>query len=127
MTKPLESLTKDLIYISETDAEIVPFTFRKAANVTAAEVIAQVGHEPDSPVEKIDADAFFSRLTAIKDWFGPREKETAGRFGALKAELEKELADLAVFKIGKIQIDIYIVGIDRQGRLAGVKTRAVET
>lgn len=127
MTKPLESLTKDLIYISETDAEIVPFTFAKAEAVTAAEVIAHAGLKTDAPVEETDADAFFSRLTTIKDWFGPREKEAAGRFFALKAELKKELRDVRVFKIGKVQIDIYVVGIDRQGRLAGVKTKAVET
>lgn len=127
MTTTLESLSKNLNYISETDAEIVPFTFRKPEAVTAAEVIAQAGLKTDASVEEVAAEAFFARLTTIKDWFGPREKEAARRFAALKTELEKEMTDLTVFKIGKIQIDIYVVGIDKKGRLSGVKTKAVET
>jgi len=32
-----------------------------------------------------------------------------------------------VFKIGDVQIDIYVVGIGSNGNLAGVVTKAVET
>ena len=127
MTKTIDNLTKNLIYISETDAPIIPFTLDNAAAVTAAEVLRQTGHEARETVETVDADAFFARLTTIREWFGPREKKTAERFAALKVELENELIDLKVFKIGKIQVDIYVVGLDKKGRLAGVKTKAVET
>jgi len=127
MTQALDSLTKNLFYISETDAEIVPFTFRKAESVTAAEILYQSGHKADDGVETLDAEAFFSRLTAVKDWFGPRENERAERFAVLKTEMENQLRDLKVFKIGKVQIDIYVVGLDGEGRLAGVRTKAVET
>ncbi len=127
MTTTLNDLTKNLFYISETDAEIIPFTFRQAACVTAAEVLFQSGHDANDPVETIAPDTFFSRLMATKDWFGPREKERAARFAALKTELEKELKDIKVFRVGKVQIEIFVVGLDGEGRLAGVKTKAVET
>lgn len=127
MTKTIDKLTKDLNYISETDAPILPFELGRAAAVTADEVLRQTGHSEGEPVETIDADAFFARLTTLREWFGPREKETAERFKALKAELENELADVKVFKIGKVRVDIYVVGIDKKGRLAGVMTKAVET
>lgn len=127
MKKTIDKLTKDLVYISETDAPIIPFTLEKAAAVTAAEVLRQTGNEPGETVDTIDPDTFFDRLTAIREWYGPREKRIAGRFEALKVELEEELADLKVFKIGKIRIEIYVVGLDKKGRLAGVKTNAVET
>lgn len=127
MTKTIDKLTKDLIYISETDAPILPFKLDRATAITADEVLRQTGHQAREPVETIDADAFFARLTTFREWFGPREKETAERFKALKAELENELADMKVFKIGKVRIDIYVVGIDKKGRLAGVMTKAVET
>lgn len=127
MKKTIDKLTKDLVYISETDAPIIPFTLEKAATVTAAEVLRQTGNEPGETVDMIDPDTFFDRLTTIREWYGPREKRIAGRFEALKVELEEELADLKVFKIGKIRIEIYVVGLDKKGRLAGVKTNAVET
>ena len=127
MIQALDSLTKNLIYVSETDADIVPFTYRKAESVTAAEVVYQSGHKADDVVETLDVDSFFARLTMVKDWYGPRETERAAKYAALKLELEKELNDLKVYKIGKVQINIYVVGLDKQGRLAGVKTTAVET
>lgn len=127
MKQTLKSLTKDLIYISETDAEIVPFVLGKAEDVTAKDLLAQLGRPAATPVETVNAEAFFARLTAVNDWFGPRERQRAKRFQELKQLLDEELTDLKVFKIGKIQIDIYIVGSDKEGRLAGVRTKAVET
>ncbi|MBK6750120.1 MAG: nuclease A inhibitor family protein [Pyrinomonadaceae bacterium] len=127
MKQTLKGLTKDLIYISETDAEIVPFVLGKAERVTAEDVIKQTGGPPNEPVAVVDTEAFFARLTAISDWFGPQETRQADRFKALKEYLDEELKDIKVFKVGKIRISIYVVGIDRQGRLSGVKTTAVET
>ena len=127
MTKTIDKLTKDLIYISETDEPIIPFTLDRADAVTAVEVLRQIGHSDGEPVETIDAEGFFARLTTFREWFGPRENETAERFKALKNELEKELGGLKVFKVGKTRIDIYVVGLDKKGRLAGVKTKAIET
>ncbi len=40
---------------------------------------------------------------------------------------EKNLRDLKVFKIGKIQIDVYVVGLDAEDNLLGIETKAVET
>ncbi len=127
MKQTLKSLTKDLIYVSETDAEIVPFVLGKAETVTVEEMIRQTGEGPNEPVAVVETEAFFARLTAIRDWFGPQETRRADRFKALKNYLDKELKDIKVFKVGKIRITIYVVGIDRHGRLSGVKTMAVET
>lgn len=91
------------------------------------EILKQTGHEPDALVETVSADAFFERLIAINEWFGDSEKERAARFARLKAELAASLSDLTVFRIGRIRIDIYVVGIDAEGRLAGIATKSVET
>ena len=123
----LAVLTNGLVYISETDAEIIPFNGDKASSVTADEILKQAGHEPDALVETVSAEAFFERLIAIKEWFGDSEKERAARFARLKEELAASLSDLTGFRIGKIRIDIYVVGIDADGHLAGIKTKAVET
>jgi hypothetical protein len=41
--------------------------------------------------------------------------------------LEGNLRDLRVFKVGRIELDIYVVGINSEGILMGIKTKAVET
>jgi len=117
----------NLYYISETDAEILPFSGKKAEVVNAQEMLSQIGKAANSPIEEKKFTEFFARLTELHDWFGDEEKTTAQKFGDLKILLEKNLKDLKVFKIGKIQIDIYVVGLNAESNLTGIQTKAVET
>jgi hypothetical protein len=120
-------VTKNLYYISETDAEILPFTGQSAASVTKDEVLRQTGRLPGEKIEERDFDQIFERLTKIQDWFGDEETETAEKFAVLRDLLSENLTDLKVFKIGEIELDIFFVGLDEQRRLIGIKTKAVET
>ena len=123
----LEKATDALFYISETDAEIVPFIGREVDAVTTEAIVELAGAETDAPVEVISADVFFERLTTHKDWFGDREKKRAERFAKVHEILKAELTEMAVVRIGRVRIDIIVAGRDRDGRLAGIRTRAVET
>lgn len=123
----VQELSAGLYYISETDAEILPFEGTKAEAVTKENILIQTKSAPDAPVEERIFAEIFARLTAIKDWFGEEEKATAEKFSALQKFLEENLKDLKVFKIGKIQIDIYFVGLGAEGNLTGIQTKAVET
>lgn len=116
-----------LIYMSETDAAIEPFEGGAADAVTAANLLAQIGAAGDAPVEERGFEEIFARLTRVYEGGGEEQAARAGRFGALKGLMEANLTDLKVFKVGKINVDIYMVGIDGEGNLSGVKTRAVET
>lgn len=123
----LKKITEGLYYISESDAEILPFTGNKAETVKVEEILKQTANAADKPVEERDFDEFFARLTEIQDWFGDEETAVAGKFAELKKLLEEYLKNIKVFKIGKIELDIYIVGLDFESNLAGIKTKAVET
>ncbi|MDQ6786140.1 MAG: nuclease A inhibitor family protein [Acidobacteriota bacterium] len=123
----IKKLTDGLYYISETDAEILPFVGKKSQAVTSEEIKNQIESADASQIEERDFTEFFARLTEIQDWFGEEEKATAQKFSDLKSLLEKNLKDLKVFKVGKIQIDIYVVGLDAASNLMGIKTKAVET
>jgi len=127
LAKQLRETAEGLYYISETDAEISPFVGARTDAVTKENLLLQTGNKPDAPVEERDFAGFFTRLTKIQDWFGDEEKQTAAKFTRLKELLEKNLKDLKVFKVGRIEIDIYIVGLDGEGNLTGIKTKAVET
>lgn len=107
-----------LIYISETDAGVTPFEGGPAGAVTAADLLAQTGHAADTAVEERGFEEIFARLM---------RGDAAAGFGALKGVLEQNLRDLKVFKVGRIQLDVYIVGLDADGNLSGVQTKAVET
>ena len=123
----IKAITDGLYYMSETDAEIFPFVGKPAESVSAAEISGQIGAGKDLPIEEKNFADFFAPLVGVEDWYGDEENATVRKFEALKSLLEKNLKDLKVFKIGKIQIDIYIVGLDARNILTGVQTKAVET
>ena len=125
--REIEAACKGLIYISETDAPVLPFSGPATAEPTGEIILQQTGANADESIEEVAFDAFFGRLTEIKDWFGEPQKARAAKFLELQKLLEENLRDRKVFRIGTIRIDIFAVGIDKDGSLTGITTRAVET
>jgi Nuclease A inhibitor-like protein len=123
----ISQICEGLMYLSETDAEFTAFNCNKVENTSKETFLSQINGSPNVAFEEQSFDEFFLRLTTVKDWFGSAEKLQAKRFGELQEFLKLNLKDLKVFRIGKIQIDIYIVGIDAENNLIGLKTNAVET
>ena len=121
----IKTIVKDVYYISESDSEIFPFVGKEATSVSADELLRQLGRT--DAVEERDFENLFNRLTTMQEWFGDEETATANKFLELKEMLLKNLKDVKVFKVGKIQVDIYIVGLNAESLIAGVWTKAVET
>ncbi len=125
--KELNKTIKDLIYISETDSDIFPFIGEKIELLDVESFINQIGINTDKNIEEIKFYEFFVNLIVIEDWFEDEEKETAEKFLKLKNLLEENLKDLKGFKVGEIELEIYVVGLDKENNLLGIKTEAVET
>lgn len=127
LTKEISAAVEGLMYISETDAPIFPFTGRKSPEVKKEFLLAELGLDPDTEVEERGFDEMFARFVTMKEWFNDDQRANAERFQRLKNLLESNLTDLKVFKVGQIRRQIFFVGIDRSGHLAGIRTEAVET
>lgn len=125
LAERIKRASKELFYISETDAEIIPFVGEEADAVNAETILKQT--KSDAPIEERDFEDFFKRLTELQDWFGDEETKNANKFAKLKDILQKNLRDIKVFKVGRIEIDVYVVGLDAQNILTGIQTKAVET
>lgn len=123
----IKTIVEGLYYISETDAEILPFVGGKAKAVSPEVLLRQTKTPQNSSVKEEDFKGFFFRLTEIQDWFGEEEKEAARKFADLSDLLQRELTDLEVFKIGNVELDVYVVGLNSEGILMGIQTKAVET
>ena len=124
--RDLKAACRSLTYISETDADMVPFDAEKPVSRSLDSYLAALGITSNE-IEERDFDNFFDRLTSEKDWHGPREKKRTKQFAKLREVLQKHLDDTRVIRIGRVHLDIYIAGVDATGRLAGVKTKAIET
>ena len=95
--------------------------------------------ESDYPFEIIHWDGsteinprFLRRLTNESD--DSRVEETSvelflasGQFENLELLLRANLSDLKVYKVGKINIPVYIVGKSPEGNWLGLSTRVVQT
>lgn len=127
LKEQIKAASEGLYFMSETDAEIFPFFGSQAQAVTKEEILRQTKSSASTPVEERNFAEFFVRLTEIQDWFSDEEKAVAQKFAELKKLLESNLRDLKVFKVGKIQMDVFAVGIDAENKLLGIQTKAVET
>lgn len=123
----IESLCKGLIYISETDARVVAFTAGIASEVTSLMLVKIADINSGSQCEEADFETFFDRLTAVHEWYTSEQKKNTKKFARLRDLLNANLSDLNVFRFGKIQIEIFAVGLDAEGNLVGIRTRSVET
>jgi hypothetical protein len=110
----LTRATEGLLYPSEYDAPLEAFIWGPAEN-TLTEVHRLSGHPPEERCETIPADEFFGELAEVEG------------FPALYETLKGILTDLRVYRCGVANITLYVVGRDPHGRLAGFRTRAVET
>lgn len=125
LAERIEKACEGLFYISETDAEILPFIGEQAEAVNAETVLKQI--KSDTAVEERDFESFFKRLTELQEWFGEEEAGNANKFANLRDLLQKNLKDIKVFKVGRIELDVYAVGLDANNILTGIQTKAVET
>lgn len=116
--KELKAAAKGLLFPSETDAPLEAFAWPGADGPPDEKVVranANVG--ADAPVEQLT----IAELTrGIPD-------ESRRDFLPLFAVFAHHLSGVTVFKVGEVNIDVYIVGRTTDGQYAGVKTHAVET
>ena len=125
--KRLRRACDGLVYVSETDSEVEPLFGGRAKSSSSADVLSAIGVSDLRHVTETDFNKFFERWTVEKEWFDASQKKIAKRFQALKHLLERELTDLKVFRVGKIRVTIYVLGLDKDWKVAGVKTSAIET
>ncbi len=88
--------------------------------------LAHVGFPTDSPIENTSIDYLFRNLSVEQAWHDEVQKEQTAQFKALQEFLQANLTDLTVYRVGRIEITIFIIG--KFGNdVVGLKTQAVET
>ena len=121
----LEAACKDLLWRSEADYpfEVVVLT-AKADNVLT---VIKEGYPGDTHMVSISLDDFFGQSTQERAWFDSRELALVQRYRNLYDLLEATLENLQVYRIGRVEMDVYLVGETEDQQVVGVKTKIVET
>jgi Nuclease A inhibitor-like protein len=124
ITDRLTQLSKGLLFPSESEYPLEPFTW-KSAILNHKTILTQTGKPAKTHIEKIALEDFFANVVTEQDWFEDADREIAQRFRDLQTAIAT-LENVQVFRLGKVKIDVYIVGAI-ENDLVGLKTTVVET
>ena len=123
----LKQASKGLFFLSETDAPFEVIHWSAQGKLTPAKLLQLTNHPPDAPLKMLAVDDFFAIATQEEDWHDEEEGETVKRFQNLVSVLKQNLSQLQVFRVGSINVDVYIVGATPSGDRTGLSTKLVET
>jgi len=125
----IENASKDLMFISETDAPLFYIEFVDIITEQQLKIkLKTFSDKSDNIKLKTETlDAFFKNAITVQTWFEKEEKENVKKFLNLKKVLEKNLKAIKVYKLGKKEQNVFILGKNSIGTFAGLKTVVVET
>lgn len=126
LTEELGEATRGLLFLSESDYPFEVFKWG-GAGPTRESLRGLACAGPDAPVETRGAREFFRASASEPEWKGDTELAVARRFQALLRLLETSLTGLKVYRVGAVDIKVYVVGRAPSGSFIGVSTRVVET
>lgn len=123
----LQSATHGLLWTSEADYPLEVFEWDGALALTSDALLEHLDLPPETVVECVEFDRFFEKAMRDRDWYDDAERARAQQFRGLVDVLHQTLSDMQVFRIGRTEIDAYVVGRSPDGTWAGLHTRIVET
>ena len=129
LKEQIENLSADLMYPSESDEKINYFEMEHSITekISLADFRMYNGIKPETVITDISFDDFFKPLIKTEDWFGDDEKKWANDSLKLKNLLADKAKDFQGFKVGVIEIDVFIFGKTEECKWVGLKTKVIET
>ena len=121
----LSTLSKGLLFPSESEYPLEPFIW-ESATLTPETILTRSLQPSGTAIESITLEEFFTPVIVDEDWFDDEDREIAQRFRDLQSAIATTLENVQVFKVGTVEIDVYIVGAIGPD-LVGLKTTVIET
>ena len=124
ITDHLSQLADGLLFPSESEFPLEPFTW-ESATIFPRTILTRSQKPADTAIESVALEDFFAPVVTDEDWFEDEDRQVAQRFRDLQTAIAT-LENVQVFKLGTIEIDVYIVGAIGAD-IVGLKTTIVET
>ena len=86
ITDRLSILSKDLLFPSESDFPLEPFTW-ESATITPEIILTRSQKPADTAIESINLEDFFAPVMTDEDWFDDEDRAIAQRFRDLKTAI----------------------------------------
>jgi hypothetical protein len=118
--------TTDLLWSSESDYPFEIVTWERGIELTPTALFSEL-EQPNISIETITLTALFNPVLTVEDWYEADELAQVSRYIDLLQAIDSHLSDVQVFRVGEVEIAIYIVGKTPDGDVVGLKTYVVET
>ena len=125
VTETLTQASQGLLMPSESEYPFEVFIW-KDVELTPEKILELTNYPPATLIEEVELDYFFRNVAGEKDWHDEIQKENVAKFQNLVQVIKDNLADIRVYRIGTIEVNVYIVGKTNDG-LAGLATKVIET
>ena len=125
ITETLTQASQGLLMPSESEYPFEVFVW-KDVELTPEKILELTNYPPATSIEQVELDYFFRNVATEKDWHDKIQKENVTKFQNLVQVVKDNLAELRVYRIGTIEVNVYIVGKTNDG-VAGLATKVIET
>jgi hypothetical protein len=121
-------LLTDLLFPSESDEPIEAITcpLKGDEPLTVLDLKNWLMLPPGIFAEDVPDNWLWDRVTD-QEWSDETEKSRNARFTALRQSLNSQLHNRQVFRVGDVEIEVYLLGQLPDGSRAGIKTKVIET
>jgi len=121
----LQQASEGLLYMSESDYPYEVICW-EGSELTEESLLKKAEISLDSPTQRLEFSQFVDLDAPDPDWYGEQEKVDSAKFRRLMNLIKDNLKDLRVYRVGKTQVQIFILGL-LDGQIVGLKTTSIET
>lgn len=125
----LPELLIDLYYPSESDEPIELFSIAETPAVPIEEATFRelLKIDEETLLEPLNVGQFWNNVTTIKEWYDEEQAAKTKQFEQLRTTLFEHLDFVQGFRVGEVEVDVYLFGKNEAGEIEGIKTMLVET
>jgi len=127
IVEELSKATEGLLFLSESEYPFETIYWKELPEVSPAFLRNLARLQVDASVETISLDDFFHVAASDASWLSDESRQAAVKYRNLIALLKGNLDDVKVYKLGSVNMPVYVVGQSKTGNWLGISTRVVET
>jgi len=125
IAQTLTQASQGLLMPSESEYPFEVFVWEDV-KLTPEKILELTNYPPATSIEQVELDYFFRNVATEKDWHDKIQKGNVAKFKNLLQVIKDNLAEIRVYRIGTIEVSVYIVGKTNEG-VAGLATKVIET
>jgi len=123
----LKQASENLLMMSESDYPFAVIRWEQMAEVIPDFLRREAAQPPGALVAVESLEDFFRAATTVHEGQSFEARQAVERYRRLVQVLRKNLRDARVYKVGQVNIPVYIAGRAPSGNWLGLSTRVVET